>query len=205
MCGADRKGTTAPRKTAPQARVRALSCLALALAPASGIGCGSDSGRAPATHPDYRAALHGAPPALAALYRQGDRILRGGTTAYEAQLRALRGHPVVVNDWASWCEPCREEMPLFGRSAARLGKRVAFLGVDAQDNRAAARTFLRERPVPYPSFDDPDSKISASQGPVNGYPRTAFYDPRGELVFLKRGPYTSEAELAADVRRYAGG
>jgi thiol-disulfide isomerase/thioredoxin len=177
------------------------------LAPAIGLaigGCGAGEASG-GGHPDYRAALRGAPPPLAALYRHGDGILDGGTAAYRLRLHALRGHPVVVNDWASWCGPCRQELPLFGRAAARLGKRVAFLGVDAQDSPAAARTFLRERPLPYPSFDDPDGKISASQGPITGYPRTAFYDSSGRLVHLKQGPYTSTADLAADIHRYAGG
>jgi hypothetical protein len=80
---------------------------------------------------------------------------------------------------------------------------VAFLGVDAKDNAAAARTFLRERPLPYPSFEDPDERVAATQGPVIGYPRTAFYDPAGRLVHLKQGPYTSMGELAADVKRYS--
>ena len=196
------KGTTALRKTAPQARLRAVSCLAIALASGLAAGCGSGSSGTTASHPDYAAALRGAPPPLAALYRQGDRLLGGGTAAYNAKLEALKGHGVVVNDWASWCEPCRQELPLFGRTAAKLGKRVAFLGVDAQDNQAAARTFLGERPLPYPSFFDPDSDISRSQGSLTGYPRTAFYDSKGALVFLKQGPYTSESQLATDVRRY---
>lgn len=184
-----------------RARFLALPCLALATL----AGCGSSSGGTPAAPPDYRAALRGAPATLAALYRQGDRLLAGGTAAYERRLGSLHGYPVVVNDWASWCEPCRREIPLFGRAAARFGKRIAFLGVDGEDNRAAARTFLREHPLPYPSFDDPGSEIAGSQGGPAGYPRTAFYDARGKLVHLKPGPYASSAELTADIRRYASG
>jgi thiol-disulfide isomerase/thioredoxin len=192
------------RSAAPRAILAsAASLLALAAALVAS-GCGSaDAGAG--THPDYRAALRGAPAPLAALYRRGDALLGGGTAAYRARLRSLRGHPVLVNDWASWCGPCREELPLLGRAAARFGRRVAFVGVDAQDDRAAARTFLRERPVPYPSFLDPDGKISASQGPITGYPRTALYAASGRLVHLKQGPYTSVGEIAADVRRYALG
>jgi cytochrome c biogenesis protein CcmG, thiol:disulfide interchange protein DsbE len=198
------KGTTASARMDATAPSRARSGgVALLLALVVGACGNAGSNHETAPHPDYRAALRGAPPPLAALYRQGDRLLGGGTAAYESRLRALRGHPVVVNDWASWCGPCRREIPLFGRAAARFGKRVAFLGVDAEDSPAAARTFLRERPLPYPSFDDPDGRISASQGPLNGYPRTAFYDRRGRLVFLKAGPYSSAAELAADVRGHA--
>jgi cytochrome c biogenesis protein CcmG, thiol:disulfide interchange protein DsbE len=200
------KGTTGSNR---MARSRALcTCLVAVAVPFSvaalAVGGCSGGGEGASPHPAYGAALRGAPPALAALYREGDRLLAGGIAAYRSRLRSVRGHPVVVNDWASWCEPCRRELPLFGRAAARVGKRVAFLGVDAADDPAAARTFLRERPLPYPSFDDPDQKIAASQGPVLGYPRTAFYDARGKLVHVKQGPYTSEAELAADIRRYAG-
>ncbi len=198
------KGSTALRKTAPQAGLWLVLCLAATALAGLLSACGTSSGTGSASHPDYRAALRGAPAPLAAIYRQGDRLLPGGTDAYEARLRRLSGYPVVVNDWASWCEPCRREIPLFGRAAVRFGKRVAFLGVDAEDSPAAARTFLRERPLPYPSFSDHSSEIAATQGGVGGYPRTAFYDRRGKLVHLKQGPYTSGAELAADVRRYAG-
>lgn len=198
-------GSTASPRMACRKRFRALPCLVAALGSLLVGGCGGGSTAGAAPHPDYRAALRGAPTPLAAIYAQGDRILAGGTSAYERRLRALRGHALVVNDWASWCEPCREEIPLFGRAAARFGRRTAFLGVDAEDSPAAARTFLRERPLPYPSFDDPDRAISQSQGPVVGYPRTAFYDAAGRLVHLKQGPYSSEGELAADIRRYGSG
>lgn len=195
-------GTTAFPRMARRAPFPATLCLLLTAACLVAGGCGGSSDGA-APHSAHAAAVHGAPAPLAALYARGDAILGGGTNGYESHLKALHGYPVVVNDWASWCEPCREEIPLFGRAAARFGKRTAFLGVDAQDNGAAARTFLRERPLPYPSFDDPDRAISQLQGPVVGYPRTAFYDANGKLVQLKQGPYSSEAELAADIRRYS--
>jgi cytochrome c biogenesis protein CcmG, thiol:disulfide interchange protein DsbE len=196
------KGSTALRKTAPQAGLRLVSCLAAAVSALALGACGASDAAGPISHPDYQAALRGAPAPLASIYRQGDRILPGGTSAFDARLRSLRGYPVIVNDWASWCEPCRAEIPLLGRAAARYGKRIAFLGVDGEDHPAAARTFLRERPLPYPSFDDPDSAIAASQGGVAGYPRTAFYDRRGKLVFLKQGPYSTVGELGADIRRH---
>jgi cytochrome c biogenesis protein CcmG/thiol:disulfide interchange protein DsbE len=147
--------------------------------------------------------LRDAPAALARTYRHGDRLLSGDAAAYSARLRTLRGYPVVVNDWASWCAPCREEVPLFARAAERFGRRVAFLGVDVKDDPAAARTFLRSRPLPYPSFADPDERITAAQQPATGYPRTAFYNRRGRLTYLKLGPYTSVASLAGDIRRYS--
>lgn len=125
--------------------------------------------------------------------------------AYEERIAALRDYPVVVNVWASWCGPCRFEFPHLQRAAAEYGKRVAFLGVDKQDSDAAASTFLREEPVPYPSYTDPDEAIAESIGADLGLPDTAFYDRRGELVYLKQGPYSEESELRDDIERYALG
>jgi len=117
----------------------------------------------------------------------------------------LRGYPVVVNVWASWCGPCRFEFPHFQQAAADYGKRVAFLGVDSEDSDDAANTFLAEAPLPYPHYTDPDSEIKEGLGASLGFPDTAFYDKSGELVYLKQGPYTKDSELEDDVRRYAVG
>jgi cytochrome c biogenesis protein CcmG/thiol:disulfide interchange protein DsbE len=167
-------------------------------------GCGtSGNGSATAKTPDYRSALAGAPKPLARLYSHGDVLVTGGTQAFQAQLDAVRGYPVVVNKWASWCGPCREEFPYLQRLSARFGKRVAFIGVDANDSNAAARTFLGEFPLPYPSFTDPDQDISRLLGATAGFPTTAFYGRSGQRVFVKQGQYASQADLAADIRQHA--
>lgn len=173
--------------------------LTLALA-----ACGTSGDEAPsAKPPDYRSALAGAPKPLARLYAHGDRLVTAGTQAFQAQLDALRGYPVVVNKWASWCEPCRREFPYMQRLSARYGKRVAFVGVDGNDSNAAARTFLGEFPLPYPSYTDPDQDISRLLGATAGFPATAFYDASGQRVFVRQGQYASQADLAADIKRYA--
>lgn len=169
-------------------------------------GCGSsDGGDYGGQHPDYATALAGSPAPLAALHRQANRLLPGGSAAFDRQIETLKGYPVVVNVWASWCGPCRFEFPTLQRLSAAYGKRVAFLGVDNQDSDDAARTFLGEAPVPYPSYTDPDSGIADELGASRGLPGTAFYDRRGNLVYLKQGPYTDHDELRADIERYALG
>ncbi len=168
---------------------------------ACGSGSGAD-GRGRGA-PDYGRALAASPPSLARLYEQGDHLLPGGLDAFERRLGDLRGHPVVVNKWASWCGPCREEFPWFQRLSAKLGKRIAFVGVDSRDSAAAARTFLEEFPVPYPSYSDPGQEIARAIEASVGFPGTAFYDSSGRLAYVRQGQYASQSDLAADIRRYA--
>src|SRR3954453_23138648 len=167
-------------------------------------GCGSSGGDTSTAKPlDYRAALAGAPKPLARLYSHGDTLVTAGTQAFQAQLDGLRGYPVVVNKWASWCEPCRREFPYLQNLSARFGKRVAFIGVDANDSDAAAKTFLGEFPLPYPSFTDPDQDISRLLGATAGFPAPAVYDRSGQRVFARQGQYASQADFATDIRHYA--
>lgn len=150
---------------------------------------------------EARRALAGAPAPLAALHEQSAQLLGGGKRAFERRLARLKGHPLVVNKWASWCHPCRTEFPIFQSVATKQGKQVAFLGVDSRDPTEPAAEFLREMPLPFPSYTDPDGKIAEILGP-SGFPVTAFYDRRGKLAYLHQGGYRSEADLDADVRRY---
>jgi cytochrome c biogenesis protein CcmG, thiol:disulfide interchange protein DsbE len=150
-------------------------------------------------------ALDGAPPQLAAVYSQGNTVIGGSTKAFQRQVAALRGHPIVVNKWASWCGPCRIEFPVFQHVASTFGKRVAFLGVNANDHDAAARRYLRSDALPYPSFSDRNLAISGKLGIVPYFPSTVFLDTHGKLNYTHQGPYTSTAALAADIRRYALG
>jgi thiol-disulfide isomerase/thioredoxin len=109
---------------------------------------------------------------------------------------------VVVNKWASWCGPCRSEFPFFQRLSSELGRRVAFVGVDAQDSDGDATAFLRRYPVSYPSYVDPDQHVAAVFGATLAFPTTAFYDPAGKLSYVHQGAYASEAKLREDIRRY---
>jgi cytochrome c biogenesis protein CcmG/thiol:disulfide interchange protein DsbE len=178
----------------------------LALVVLIAAGCGSSSGGDyGGQHPDYASALAGSPAPLAALHAQADELISGGNDAFEQRIATLHGFPVVANVWASWCGPCRFEFPTLQKLSARYGKRVAFLGVNSRDSDAAAATFLEEAPLSYPSYTDPDGGIASSMGTAGGLPDTAFYDRGGELCFLKQGAYAEQADLEADVRRYALG
>jgi cytochrome c biogenesis protein CcmG/thiol:disulfide interchange protein DsbE len=150
-----------------------------------------------------RAQLEGAPKPLASLHAQGSELLGGGAGAFKRRLASLRGYPVVVNKWGSWCGPCREEFPTFQRLSARYGKRVAFLGVDGQDNAPSARKFLKQYPVSYPSYVDNHLAIAKVLQAVQAFPSTVFYDRRGQVAYIKQGLYPDEHTLTADLRRYA--
>ena len=90
-------------------------------------------------------------------------------------------------------------LPAAGRQAAAT--RSPSSASTPHDTDAAARTFLDELPLPYPSFTDPDQDITG-RARARGFPATAFYDADGNLVYIKQGPYTSEADLDADIDKY---
>jgi cytochrome c biogenesis protein CcmG, thiol:disulfide interchange protein DsbE len=148
--------------------------------------------------------LAGAPAPLAKLHDQAGELLGGGVRAFERRLAQLEGHPVVINKWASWCNPCREEFPVFQRVATERGKRVAFLGMNSGDSTDPARTFLADYPIPFPSYLDPDEEIARELKAPGNYPITLFVDERGRTAFIHQGPYRSEQQLAADIDRYLG-
>jgi cytochrome c biogenesis protein CcmG/thiol:disulfide interchange protein DsbE len=163
-------------------------------------GCGGDD---PPSQPVSPAQLEGAPPRLAALHAQANELLDGGPSAFRARLEKLKGHPVVVNKWASWCPPCRAEFPYFQEHSGRLARKVAFIGVDSNDNDEDARRFLEEYPVPYPSYKDPSLKVAEVFKGGLAFPTTAFYDSKGELAYVKHGTYLKEEDLVEDLERYA--
>lgn len=141
--------------------------------------------------------------ALQRLHTQANQLIGGGPAAFRARLAELRGTPVVVNQWASWCGPCRYEFPFFQRLAKRYDGRVAFLGVDSQDSRSNAASFLKKFPVPYPHFEDGDTSIARTFGGGRAWPTTAFFAASGKLRFTHVGGYATQAKLAEDIRRYA--
>ena len=149
--------------------------------------------------------LAGAPAPLAALHDQSNQLLDGGTAAFEARMRELRGHPVVINKWASWCGPCRAELPLFQQVSTTRGKEIAFVGLNARDKRPAAERFAATYPVPYPSYEDPSERIAQKLKAPANFPVTVFVDANGKTVFTHQGGYRSAADLSADIDEHLGG
>ncbi len=166
-------------------------------------GCGEAPESAAPAAPATKQALAGSPPPLASLHAQANELLPGGPAAFRERLAELKGFPVVVNKWASWCGPCREEFPHFQRQAVKRGKEVAFIGVNSMDNDGNAKAFLADYPVTYPSYKDGDGKTSKVFEGSYAFPTTAFYDKRGRLALVKPGGYKTEADLVKDIERYA--
>jgi len=180
-----------------------IAVIALTLAVlASGCGKSEPKSQAP-SQAQVEKALAGAPPKLTALHKQASQLIGGNTSDFQGRMAELRGYPVVVNKWASWCAPCRGEFPVFQKAALQLGKKVAFLGLDGQDNDGNARKFLKQFPVTYPSYRDPDLKIAPKIQAGIAFPTTIFFDRNGKLVYAHPGPYSTTADLITDIKRYA--
>jgi cytochrome c biogenesis protein CcmG/thiol:disulfide interchange protein DsbE len=107
-----------------------------------------------------------------------------------------RGHPVLVNFWASWCQPCRQEFPIFARLRADRPD-VVILGVVFQDSDGNARRFMADHGATWPAVRDPNGQISGAYGvqPKPGIPQTFLISGSGRLVARHLGPFTSEAEV----------
>jgi thiol-disulfide isomerase/thioredoxin len=185
----------------------ALGAIVLVAALALGACGGSDDAGNPdsrLSEAEAKAPLEDAPAPLAAIRSEANELLGGGTEAFKGRIEELRGFPIVVNKWASWCGPCRLEFPWFQSVAEERGGEIAFLGIDSNDSESAAEQFLSELPLPYPSYSDPGLEIAGELGgPPQAFPATAFYDRAGELVFTRPGVYANEQELRADIERYA--
>jgi cytochrome c biogenesis protein CcmG/thiol:disulfide interchange protein DsbE len=103
-----------------------------------------------------------------------------------------RGKVVVLNVWASWCDPCRSEMPLLQRTHERIADQDGIvLGIDTQDATEDALRFLAEYDIDFPSLRDRDREYGRELG-VSGYPETFLIDRQGRITALRRGPITQE-------------
>ncbi|MFZ0384334.1 MAG: redoxin domain-containing protein [Solirubrobacteraceae bacterium] len=156
-----------------------------------------------ARQPTTATALIGSPAPLARLHAQASRLI-GSELALQARIRALRGYPIVVNAWESYCQPCQKEFGLFANASVQYGRQVAFLGVDANDTPGDARVFLREHHVSYPSYPTSTADLGKLvPGGVEGFPTTIYIDRTGRIVNVHDGQYESQGTLDADLGRYA--
>jgi cytochrome c biogenesis protein CcmG, thiol:disulfide interchange protein DsbE len=106
----------------------------------------------------------------------------------EASLEDYRGQVVVLNFWASWCEPCRAESPLLQRWHERLGERDAtVLGVDVLDVTDDARDFIGEYGLTYPMLRDGEGSTQETFG-IAYFPETFVIDRKGRVAAVRRGP-----------------
>ncbi|HLG51564.1 MAG TPA: TlpA disulfide reductase family protein [Chloroflexota bacterium] len=112
-------------------------------------------------------------------------------TTFDGQtvhLASYRGKVVVVNFWASWCAPCRDEQPLLQTLWERYRDRgVVFLGIDVQDNDHDARAFIKEFQTTYPMAPDPGGRVSINYGVV-GFPETYVISRSGTIARKFTGP-----------------
>jgi len=118
----------------------------------------------------------------------------------EITLSDLRGRPVILNFWASWCDPCKDEAPLLEAAWRRYKDQgLMVIGVDYLDQEPQARAYLEEFQITYPNGPDLGSRI-ARRYFIRGVPETFFIDPNGEIRSFKEGPFVDMAELEARIQ-----
>jgi thiol-disulfide isomerase/thioredoxin len=143
----------------------------------------------------------GAAPAADALPDVTLGCLGGGPPV---RLSGLSGIPTVINFWASWCAPCRDELPLLAKAHQAYGDRLRVIGVDFADSAPDAALELAEQSgVTYPLLTDPDSDTKAPLK-VIGLPQTVFVDAQGTMVATERVAFRSYADLTAAIEKHLG-
>jgi len=118
------------------------------------------------------------------------------------RLTALH-RPAILNLWASWCGPCRTELPAFQRYASQVGDRLLILGVDTADARDAGAGFLQDARVTFPNVADRDQRLLTAVG-RRALPVTLFVDADGGIRYLYAGAALSESGLADLARAHLG-
>ena len=114
------------------------------------------------------------------------------------QLEALKGRPALVNFWATWCPPCRRELPMLAKVHGRYGKKIAFLGLAVEDNAEFVGEYAGAYGLRYPVAAGREPAIALMQALGNeqaGMPFTVVLDDAGRVVYSKRGLVT-EKDLA---------
>ncbi|MDX1621386.1 MAG: TlpA disulfide reductase family protein [Nitriliruptorales bacterium] len=128
----------------------------------------------------------------------GAELVEAGWPELAAAIRAVNrdGKPAVVNLFASWCEPCKDEAPLLARTAEE-NPEIAFFGVDHRDLRERGEAFLEEYPLGFTTLWDFDGEVAEAIR-ARGMPTTAFFDTEGRMVTLHTG-ILDEARLVREL------
>lgn len=157
----------------------------------------ADSASPPAAADDGTVAIGAPAPAYRAVSLDGDSV----------SLAAHRGKVVLLNVWATWCHPCRDEIPELRQIHARYrdrGLELIGVSVDTEGSDDAIRDFMREFQMAYPVWRDPAERVSA-QFLVLGVPATFLIDRQGVLRWRKTGPILpNDTSLTAAIERAVG-
>lgn len=125
-------------------------------------------------------------------------------TGDQVALSTFAGKPTIINLWASWCGPCKAELPVLAEMASRMDAKVRFVGIDfADENPAGARALAKKSGIGYRLLADPDSRLRKDLQ-VIGLPQTVFVDARGTIVATERRAFDSESELRAALETHLG-
>lgn len=188
------EGAAAPRRMRPVRALRAMSRRAKI-----GVGVGSAAAAVVVTVALVLSAAHGpaqraAQPPVAKSFA----VPALGQPGSSVSLASYAGRPVIVNFFASWCVPCQQETPLLARYYASHDGRVIVLGIDANDEQAAALSFVARAGVRYPVGWDPFPAATTTSYGVYALPQTFFLNAQHRIVAKVMGPVTARI-LAKDV------
>jgi cytochrome c biogenesis protein CcmG/thiol:disulfide interchange protein DsbE len=160
------------------------------------ISCTTQSGGSPSPSIAATNAAH-----LTGLLRYADGLPLATPDSFKRLLAQMEGTPVVVNIWASWCGPCKTEMPFLAQVSNRYSTQIQFLGVDIGDTISRAKGFIGHYGIRYPSVFDPTQEIKASLG-FQGQPDTVIYTSDGSVLVSCPGPLVQSAFLT-DIQQLA--